>query len=109
MNERILAIADQLLLIERELRQLGWWSAHPPSDEALASCEPFCVDTLDFAQWLQWIFLPRMKELLESGAGLPSVSGIRAMADVVYRERPLEVRELLMTLERFDQLIGKAR
>ncbi|MBF0674348.1 YqcC family protein [Pseudomonas sp.] len=109
MNERILAIADQLLLIERELRQLGWWSAHSPSDEALASCEPFCVDTLDFAQWLQWIFLPRMRTLVEGGGALPSVSGIRAMADVVYRERPLEVRELLVALGRFDQLIGKAR
>jgi hypothetical protein len=31
------------------------------------------------------------------------------MADVVYRERPLEVRELLVALGRFDQLIGKAR
>ncbi len=108
MNERVLAIADQLLLIERELRQLGWWSAHSPSSQALASCEPFCVDTLDFSQWLQWIFLPRMKELLESGEDLPSVSGIRAMAEVVYRERPLEVRELLVILGRFDHLIGRA-
>jgi uncharacterized protein YqcC (DUF446 family) len=109
MNERILAVAEQLLLIERELRRLGWWSAHSPSDEALGSCEPFCVDTLDFAQWLQWIFLPRMKELLESGGPLPSVSGICAMAEVVYRERPVEVKELLVILGRFDQLIGKAR
>ncbi|WP_258876037.1 YqcC family protein, partial [Pseudomonas aeruginosa] len=29
--------------------------------EALASPEPFCVDTLALEQWLQWIFLPRMK------------------------------------------------
>jgi uncharacterized protein YqcC (DUF446 family) len=35
----------------------GWWDEVPPSIEALSSVEPFSVDTLDFEQWLQWIFL----------------------------------------------------
>ena len=77
MDERLPALADQLLHIERELRLLGWWSAQAPSAEALASQEPFCVDTLSFAQWLQWIFLPRMKLIIESDAVLPARSSIR--------------------------------
>ncbi|MGI0567070.1 YqcC family protein, partial [Pseudomonas aeruginosa] len=28
-----------------ELRALGWWSESSPAPEALASPEPFCVDT----------------------------------------------------------------
>ena len=72
MDQRIPLLAEQLLLIERELRLQNWWSEQPPMSEALASQQPFCVDTLAFEQWLQWIFLPRMKQLLESAAALPT-------------------------------------
>ena len=64
MDSRLPAVAQQLLLIERELRTLDMWSVEPPVPEALASVEPFCVDTLRFEQWLQWIFLPRMKAIV---------------------------------------------
>ena len=37
MDRRVYALADQLLLIERELRALGWWSESRPAPEALAS------------------------------------------------------------------------
>ncbi|MBU3058257.1 YqcC family protein [Pseudomonas indica] len=102
------ALADQLLLIERELRLLGWWADSEPSAEALASPEPFCVDTLTFEQWLQWVFLPRMKVLIEGGYELPTVSGIRPMAEVVYRECPVETRALMQALGEFDRLIKSA-
>ena len=106
MDARVNALAEHLLLIERELRVLGWWQEEAPSAEAMASQEPFCVDTLTFEQWLQWIFLPRMKLILESGRDLPQASGIRPMAEMAYRERPVEVRSLLDALGEFDRLIG---
>lgn len=108
MDERALRVADQLLLIERELRQLGWWQSEAPSAEALASQTPFCVDTLAFEQWLQWILLPRMKMLLESDGPLPAVSGIKAMAEMAYREQPVKVRGLLDLLGEFDRVLTRA-
>lgn len=108
MDARFLEVADQLLLIERELRMLGWWSEVSPSAEALASVEPFSVDTLDFSQWLQWIFLPRMKLILEQDLPLPNASGILAMAEMVYSGNPGQTRELRQSLARFDQLITQA-
>lgn len=108
MDERALQVADQLLLIERELRQLGWWQCEAPSAEALASQTPFCVDTLAFEQWLQWILLPRMKMLLESDSPLPAVSGIKAMAEMAYREQPVKVRGLLDVLGEFDRVVTRA-
>jgi len=108
VDERLPALADQLLQIERELRLLGWWSAQSPSVEALASQEPFCVDTLSFAQWLQWIFLPRMKLIIESDGALPVRSGIRPMAEVVYQGDLDPVLPLLATLAEFDRLIESA-
>ncbi|WP_296182178.1 YqcC family protein [Pseudomonas sp. UBA1879] len=108
MDKRFPEIADQLLLIERELRVLGWWSQLPPSDEALSSREPFCVDTLDFDQWLQWIFLPRMKVILEQDLALPNASGILEMAQMVYASRAQETKHLQTLLAQFDRLITEA-
>lgn len=109
MDDRIAALADQLLLIERELRVQGWWDDAPPSAEALASVEPFSVDTLDFHQWLQWVFLTRMKQILEHNLPLPNASGILEMAEMVYADRPLESFGLRAALKKFDQLIVNAR
>ncbi|MGH8417071.1 MAG: YqcC family protein [Pseudomonas sp.] len=108
MDKRFPKIADQLLLIERELRVLGWWKDVPPSDEDLSSREPFCVDTLDFDQWLQWIFLPRMKTILEQDLALPNASGILEMAQMVYASRAQETRNLQELLAQFDRLITEA-
>ncbi|KAB0567622.1 YqcC family protein [Pseudomonas sp. R11F] len=109
MDARFPAIAEQLLLIERELRVQGWWDEVPPSAEALGSTEPFSVDTLDFHQWLQWIFLVRMKQILEQDLPLPNASGILEMAEMVYADRPSESLGLRDALKKFDQLIVDAR
>lgn len=106
MDSRILAIADHLLLIEHELRRQGWWSEAAPDPEALASTVPFAVDSMNFDQWLQWIFLPRMTEILEKGLALPNASGILVMAETVYGDRPEQSRELRRLLADFDRLIA---
>ncbi|NWA04612.1 YqcC family protein [Pseudomonas gingeri] len=109
MDGRFLLIADQLLLIERELRVQGWWDEVSPGEEALSSVEPFSVDTLEFEQWLQWIFLPKMKVILEQDLPLPNASGILAMAEMVYAQRPGQGRALQALLAQFDQLISESR
>ncbi len=109
MDPRILDIADHLLLIEHELRVQGWWSDEPPSEDALASTVPFAVDSMSFEQWLQWIFLARMREILENGLALPQASGILVMAETVYVDRPEESRGLRRLLAEFDQLISSSR
>ncbi|MDY7563386.1 YqcC family protein [Pseudomonas sp. 10B1] len=105
MDKRFPQVAEQLLLIERELRVLGWWRESPPSMEALSSREPFCVDLLAFDQWLQWIFLPRMKDILEQNLPLPNASGIVEMAEMVYSGCPQETHTLQQLLAKFDRLI----
>lgn len=107
MDRLIAELADQLLLIERELRIRELWESVPPEPRALASQEPFCIDTLSFEQWLQWIFLPRMKDILEGDEALPSVSGILAMAEMVYQGRPQQMAGLLQALAAFDALISR--
>ncbi|MBK4991431.1 YqcC family protein [Pseudomonas sp. S36] len=106
VEQRVLDIADHLMLIEREMQVQGWWDDEAPRDEALESTVPFAVDTLSFEQWMQWIFLPRMKIIIELGHPLPSASGILVMAETVFADRPEQSRELRRLLAVFDQLIA---
>ncbi|NBF06105.1 pseudouridine synthase [Pseudomonas sp. Fl5BN2] len=111
MDMRFPRIAEHLLLIERELRLQGLWGDVAPSAESLASTQPFAVDTLEFEQWLQWIFLPRMKMILEQDLPLPNASGIQEMAEMVFSTRPMQGRDqqLRALLKEFDQLIVATR
>ncbi|MDO6444027.1 MULTISPECIES: YqcC family protein [unclassified Marinobacter] len=99
-------VADSLLGIEMALRQLGMWEAERPPEDAFASSEPFCLDTLVFTQWLQFVFLERMKLIIENSHPLPSVSGIAPMAEEYFRGRPESGQGLIRELEAFDRLLS---
>ena len=98
-------IAEILIDIEAQLRQIGQWDRLPPSAEALASTQPFCVDTLTFPQWLQFIFLPTMYSLLEEGAPLPDRCGIAPMAQEYFRGTQLASDDLIRALAAMDALL----
>lgn len=98
-------VADCLLGIEMALRKLDMWATERPPEEAFRSTEPFCLDTLTFPQWVQFVFLERMKVIVEKGHPLPSVSGIAPMAEEYFRGRPESGQDLIRELEAFDQLL----
>lgn len=99
-------VADCLLGIEMELRQLDLWESEPPHESALLSTEPFCLDTLAFTQWIQFVFLMRMKLIIENNHPLPSVSGIAPMAEEYFRGRPESGQRLIRELEAVDRLLS---
>ncbi len=74
-------IASLLIDLEAIMRNAGLWSQSPPSAAALRSTQPFCVDTLELAEWLQFIFLPRMHGLLEAGAAMPEKCEIKPVVE----------------------------
>ena len=100
-------IADVLLEVEATLRVHGLWDdATRPAGNALASTQPFCLDTLRFEQWLQWVFLPRMKHTLEHTRPLPAKSGIFVYAREYLSKRDPSTSNLLALIKRFDDLIS---
>lgn len=99
-------VAAVLIDIEAQLRQLGQWDKVPPSADALASDQPFCVDTLTFPQWLQFIFLPALYSMLEEQQVLPERCGIAPMAEEYFRGTGLASGELVESLLRMDQLLS---
>ena len=100
-------VSDGLLRIEMELRQLGYWEQERPSDQALGSQQPFCIDTLAFNQWLQFIFLPRMKVLVEQEQDLPRVSGVAPMAEEFFRREPVTGEALISVLSEMDSILSQ--
>ena len=102
-------VAAALMDIEAELRRMGCWQAEPPTPEALRSEQPFAIDTLNFAQWLQFIFIPRMLFLLDQQQDLPRASGIAPMAEEYFSGLQLPVEGLLTALQTMDALLGSQR
>lgn len=105
MNQYLL-VAGLLGELTAELQRLERWQAEHPGEEALASTLPFCVDTLSFDQWLQFVLIPRMEQLVLLHAPLPSNVSIYPMASEVYKEELAEVADLLRLIARFDLLLS---
>ena len=100
-------IAELLIDIEAELRQLGLWDRLPPSPEALASDQPFSIDTLTLPQWLQFIFLPTIYRMLEEGQPLPQRCGIAPMAEEYFRGLGMASGVLEQALLQVDELLSR--
>ena len=99
-------VAEILIDIEAQLRQLGLWDKIPPSTQALASDQPFCVDTLTLPQWLQFIFLPTLYDMLERQQ-LPGRCGIAPMAEEFFKGSGLATTDLVEALLRVDELLSQ--
>lgn len=100
-------VADGLLRIERELRHLGEWRTEEPHPSALQSTRPFCIDTLEFTEWLQFVFIRKMKVLVEKGHELPGVSGMAPMAQEHFRGREQSGDGLIRILAEIDRLLSR--
>lgn len=99
-------VAAVLIDVEAELRRLDLWQVQPPSAQALASQEPFAIDTLSLPEWLQFIFLPTMYQLIDARAELPAQCGIAPMAEEYFRDRQLATATLLDALKGVDTLLS---
>ena len=106
MSDTHVRIAAVLMDIEKELRDLLLWQQQPPPPEALASTQPFGIDTLNFAQWLQFVFLPRMHQLADAAGALPQQCGIAPMAEEYFRDLGLNSGELLRQLRLIDRILS---
>ncbi len=99
-NQRVRQLLNE---IEQEMRLLDLWSIEPPEAEALASTEPFCVDTLSLSEWMQWILIPRMRELLNGNLPLPGNCNVHAIAEESFKELTRDCSTLLSLIRQFDE------
>lgn len=86
-------VKQHLSDLQIAMRLHDLWESTPPSSEAMASSQPFCMETLTPTQWLQWIFIPRMEAILEANTNLP-----RNFAITPYLEEALKNESYLTAI-----------
>lgn len=101
-------IVDKLLqLLQKRLVETGLWQAAQPSPEDLESQEPFCVDTLAYEQWLKFVFIPRMKALLDAKSPLPQACALTPQAEMQFSEaHQARINEVTQAI---DQLLTEGK
>lgn len=89
-------------LIEAEMRRIGYWQNQPLGPEQLQFHQAFAMDTMAFTQWLQFIFLPRVREAAASNQ-FPSSSSVGTQAVREFDGDP-NAGDLVTLLAEFDEL-----
>ena len=90
--------------LQQTMQRLNLWQAVLPAQEAFLSEEPFALDTMEPVEWLQWVFIPRMYALLESGAPLPNQIAISPYIEEALKEFD-HLADLLAPLVALENLL----
>jgi len=89
--------------IEAELRRIGQWQEEQLPASALDFHEAFGSDKLTYFQWLQFVLVPRVREIVTSGDEFPQGSSVGAYAVRELDGHP-DVGLLVTLLSEFDAL-----
>ena len=94
--------------IEAEMKRIGYWRAGPPPAEAFQFKQAFAADTMAFPQWLQWVFLPKVRQLVRDRSALPEGSFVGTYAPRAL-EGDAKADPLVGLLSEFDAIFGTPR
>jgi uncharacterized protein YqcC (DUF446 family) len=90
--------------IEDEMKRIGYWQNDPLRPEQYQFRMAFAMDTMAFTQWLQFIFIPRVKSMIETGEKFPPDSNNGAQATREF-DGDDNAQGLVSLLSEFDELI----
>lgn len=110
MNRTMYLQVDLLLdQIETELKACGLWALITPSAEAMQSTAPFFCDTMPLENWLQFVFLPRMRALVAGRLPLPQQIAVCPIAEEAFK--PVDRQRLLLInrIADLDELLSGKR
>ena len=100
-------VAVKLDAIEAEMKRVGMWQAEAPTAEQLDFQQAFGADKMAFEQWLQFVFILRVREIIAAHGRFPKGSQV---ADQAFREWKMwdrgEVDALLELLREFDAMFS---
>jgi uncharacterized protein YqcC (DUF446 family) len=104
-----LQVTDLLNQIENELKASGLWALVTPSTEAMQSVAPFFCDTMSLENWLQFVFLPRMRALVEGRLPLPQQIAVCPMAEEAFKHLDNRTLLLINRIADLDELLSGKR
>jgi len=88
-----------------ELKSLNLWQISQPSTAKLSSSTPFCCDTLAFEQWLQFIFIPKLVEMINQQRSLPSKVSLTPMAEEAFKYLSTSAKPLIDIIQKIDNAL----
>lgn len=101
--ELVASKADE---IEAELKRLGRWMENPLPDECFIEMGAFGSNTMGFEQWLQFVLIPRIREIIEEKSDFPAGSNL-APYGIRYFDGDINAEPLQDILYSLDQLINQ--
>lgn len=107
--QRYTELADLILQLQMAMREAQVWETQQPSVQALASEQPFCIDTMAFEQWLRYVLIERFKEIIEKQHPLPERCHISPMVEEAFRGlEPKRIKHLMLACDALDQFLSRA-
>jgi uncharacterized protein YqcC (DUF446 family) len=91
--------------IEIELKRLGRWKHDDLPEEAFEDMGAFGSNTMSFEQWLQFVLIPRIREIIQEQSDFPSGSNLAPYA-IRYFDGDYDADPLREILYQLDQLIN---
>jgi uncharacterized protein YqcC (DUF446 family) len=95
-------VAAKLNEVEAEMHAIGFWQASPLRPDQLEFSGAFGLDKMTFSQWLQFIFIPRVREAIATHQ-FPSSSDVGVQAVREFDGEP-RAAHLASLLSEFDAL-----
>jgi uncharacterized protein YqcC (DUF446 family) len=95
-------VLEKLSEIETEMKQIGLWQNEALMSEQYQFHQAFAMDTMSFSQWLQFVFIPKVKEAAKASQ-FPAKSQVGAQAVREFDTLPAASR-LVTLLSEFDAL-----
>ncbi|WP_404377356.1 YqcC family protein [Vreelandella aquamarina] len=97
-----------LLELEAAMKAANLWRTPTPDAAAFASQQPFCIDTMSLPQWVRYVFIARLKALIDAKAAMPAKCDVApAVAAYLMQEKARASDQLLVVkaVERVDQIV----
>ncbi|MDC5822863.1 YqcC family protein [Vibrio europaeus] len=98
-EKQLAALIDCL---ELSMKQLELCCSEQPSEQALESQQPFALDTLEPQAWLQWVFIRRVRVMLEQEQPLPSGFSLSPYFEECWKEQS-SLHPLIEILRQIDE------
>ena len=101
---------DQALTrLEATLRSVDLWNTACPDSEAFDSSEPFCLDTMTMPQWLRYVFIARLRALMDAQRSLPATCQVAPAAEAYLQHAKPSTRLLVVeAIADVDRIVTQA-
>lgn len=106
MENRYTLVKAKANEIEAELKRLNRWSHEPLHDEQYEDMGAFGMNTMAFEQWIQFILLQRIEEIIQEHGDFPAGSSVGVQAIRVFDGDP-DASQLQSLLSELDYIINQ--